>query len=254
MNLAAQPAPRNYHHCNMVAIQYKYQPAHQTSGLPRPPASAWWGDEPSALRGPGLHVLTDLGAHVPTLPLVLQNSAPTSTLAARGLAQKATWGNWRGITAHHAVITSPAASETVMSTYCAQGTCLSLNINMNKPLSSFILLSLQSEPCASHLQLAAHCSRCAFCEAMPATASFLPSLLRASGARDGQLRRGISSHLCVAQDTVHPVERAQQPVTAPMALQEPGQSCVPCGSAARLSEGSWTTFNTDLGNEDLARP
>lgn len=138
-----------------------------------PPASVWWGDAPSAHRGPGLHVLTDLGAHVPTHPLVLQNSAPTSTLATRGLAQ-ATWGNWRGIIAYPDIITYPAASaDSYEYPLCARH-CLSLKINMNKPLSSFILLSLQVRifrlPPAAHRPLLPVC----LLRGRAAMPSFLP--------------------------------------------------------------------------------
>lgn len=84
-----------------------------------------------------------------------------------------------------------------MSTLCAQGTCLSLKINMNKPLSSFIL-SLQSASPTSPLQLAARCFLCAFCEAGPAMASFLPAESLWLGGCPAQ--GGISSHLRAAQE------------------------------------------------------
>lgn len=252
MNLAAQPASRNHHHCNMVAIQSKCQPAHQTSGLPRPPASACWGDAPSALHGPGSHVLTDLGAHVPTRPLAGQNSAPTSTLAARGLARKATRGNWRGITApcrHH---TPSSVRDGYEYPRCAQGTCLSLNINMNKPLSSFILLSLQSEPPASHPRLAARCSRCAFCEAGPAMSSFLP----AESLRPGDAQRWLHRTRCTRWSG------RGSCYLAPTALRGPGQSCVPRGEGAFLGGSARRVSARGLGphspptggHEDLARP
>lgn len=133
------------HHCTTVTIQSKYQPAHQTGGLPRPPNFSLRGEtRSSAHRGPGLHVLTDLWAHVPTHPLVLQNSTPTSTLAAMGAHSKGHLGELARyyslpLTSSH----TQQCPQTVTSTHCAQGTCLSLKININKPLYSFILLSLQ---------------------------------------------------------------------------------------------------------------
>lgn len=56
--------------------------------------------------------------------------------------KKVTWGDQRGIT--HLPLTSlhiQQQPQTVLSIYCVQGTCLSFDINMTKPLYSFLLLS-----------------------------------------------------------------------------------------------------------------
>lgn len=133
---------------------------------------------------------------------------------------------------------------------------------MNKPLSSFILLSLQVRilrlpPAARHPLLPA----CL----LPGCAGdvFTPPLRKPLAPGDAQLRWGISFHLCAAQDTARPVQWAQPPrLPGPITLQEPRPELWACGEkelpeglcAARLTQGTWTTFYTDRGNEDLARP
>lgn len=229
MNLAAQPAPRNY-----PPLQHARNPTQiPTSSSDKRASSA-----------PGLspHLSMDLVyASSPTSGPTCQPSPwlcptqhppPPSQPGARSEGHRQGRGGGGGLARYHsspAVITYPAASGTVMSTLCAQGTCLSLKINMTKPLSSFFLLSLQSESPASHLQRAARCFPCAFCEALLAMASLLPS--RRESLAPGMPGSGAPPPPSALTGHGVPVGWVEQPVT-----WRPSLSGSPARAVSRAEE------------------
>lgn len=127
----------------MVTIQSKHQPAHHTNGLTWPPNfSPAGGPSADLVYTSERHLCQADSWFCVHLPVEFNTQPPA--IAARADSLRRSVGGISEVCSLPLTSSqSQRPPQTVRSTVCIQGTCPNLNINIDKPLHSFILLSLR---------------------------------------------------------------------------------------------------------------
>lgn len=136
----------------MLTIKSKYQPVHHTSALARPPNLSRAGRPSPQLTADLVYTSSwTSGCTCPPDPcpafILLQNLIPSFHPLQQLVGSLRREGQLGELMRYYMltlnIFTYPTPSTASLSTNCVQGTCLSVKININKPLYNFILLSFK---------------------------------------------------------------------------------------------------------------